>query len=69
MSARVKVEVLYVEDGGYHAQTLTLPAGGRGEYERLIDFVREDADVLRECYIDVDRVCSVHVVDDDDEDD
>lgn len=58
----VKVRLLFVDEGSYHHEEVDLPAGSIDEYERLIDFVREDAEVLRRAYVDVDRLCAAYVV-------
>ena len=64
-SARIVVRVLYAESGGYHSEVVSLPAAGRANHERLIDFLREDEAVSSECYIDVARLCSAQIVRDD----
>lgn len=59
---RINVRMLFAEEGGYHVEVLALPGGGLEEYGRLIDFLIEDPDVLRECYVDVSRLCAAQVV-------
>ena len=58
---RVRVRMLFAEEGGYHSEVVSLPAEGLGRYDRLIDFLMEDEAVLRECYVDVGRLCSAQV--------
>ena len=65
---RINVRVLFADEGGFHSEVISLPAGGLGDYDRLIDFVREDEAVLRECYLDVDRLCSARQVEEEDDD-
>ena len=67
MDGRVRVRLLYAEEGGFYSEVISLPAGGIGRYERLIDFLREDEAVLKECYVDVGRLCSAQIDDDHDE--
>lgn len=59
---RVRVRLLYAEQGGYHSEVLSVPGAGLNDHERLIDFIREDPAVARECYIDAARLCSAHLV-------
>jgi hypothetical protein len=59
---RVEVRMLFAEEGSYHSEVLSLPAGGLGDYDRLIDFLVEDEAVLKECYVDVGRLCAAQLV-------
>ena len=61
-SERISVRLLFAEEGSYHSEVLSLPAAGLGDYERLIDFLVEDEAVLKECYLDVGRICAAQVV-------
>ena len=65
---RVRVRVLYAERGGYHSEVLSVPGAGLNDHERLIDFIREDPAVARECYVDAARLCSAQLVPGDGED-
>lgn len=58
----VKVRLLFVDDGSYHHEEVAIPAGSLDAYERLIDCVREDPAVLKQVYVDVDRLCAAYVV-------
>lgn len=60
---RVDVRMLFAEEGSYHSEVLSLPAGGLADYGRLIDFLVEDEAVLKECYVDVGRLCAAQLVD------
>ena len=61
---RVRIRVLYAGRGGYHAEVISVPAGGMEEHDRLIDFIREDPAVAAECHIDAARLCSAQIVGD-----
>ena len=61
----VKVRLLFVDDGEYHHETVVIPAGAADKYDRLIDCLREDPDVLARMYVDVDRLVSAVLKDDD----
>ena len=60
---RIRVRMLFAEEGGYHSEVVSLPGSGLPRYERLIDFLMEDEAVLRECYVDVGRLCSAQLED------
>ena len=62
---RVTVRLLFAEEGGYHAEVVSLPSDGIEGFERLIDFLIEDQAVLKECYVDVGRLCSAQIVEED----
>jgi len=57
----VELRLLFVDDGSYHHETVTVPSDSVDEYERLIDFVREDEAVLKRLHVDVKRLVSVYV--------
>ena len=61
----VKVRLLFVDDGSYHHEVLRIPASALKEYDRLIDGLREEPEVLKQLFVDVDRLCAAWVVDDD----
>jgi len=58
----VKVRLLFVDDGSYHHEEVDLPVGSLGAYERLIDFVQEDEEVVKRVHVDVDRLCAAYLV-------
>lgn len=59
---RIRVRLLYAEGGGYHSEVVSVPGGGLPDYERLIDFLREDEAVAAECFIDTRRLCSAQLL-------
>ncbi|MGI9626621.1 MAG: hypothetical protein ACR2QM_07290 [Longimicrobiales bacterium] len=61
MTDRIRIRLLFAEEGGYHAEVISVPSKGVGGYDRLIDFLQEDEDVLKECYVDLGRLCSAHI--------
>jgi hypothetical protein len=61
--ARARVRLLFVNEGAYHHADLSIPAAALGRYERLIDCLREEPEVLRELYVDVARLCAAWLVD------
>ena len=62
-----RVRLLFVDDGAYHRETLTLPLEDMRHYERLIDYLREDPAVLGRMYVDVARLCAAYIVENGDE--
>lgn len=62
-ATRQAVRLLFVDDGAYHEQTVTVPSEVLEGYERLIDCLREDPAVLRALYVDVARLAGAWLVD------
>lgn len=65
-NANVRVRLVFADDGTFHAETVLVPAGRLDEYERLIDLLREDPGVTRQLYVDLERLVSASVVDEED---
>lgn len=65
-AATHRVRLLFVDEGSYHHEEVVIPASSMDGYERLIDCVREDPEVLKRVFVDVDRLCAAYVVDGDD---
>jgi hypothetical protein len=59
----VKVRLLFVDDGEYHHETVEIPAASVEAHERLIDCLREDAEVLKRVFVDEERLVSAHIND------
>lgn len=60
----VKVRLLFVDEGEYHHEKVSIPSTSLEAYDRLIDCVREDEAVLKKLHVDVDRLVSAYVLDD-----
>jgi len=60
----VKVRLLFVDDGEFHHETVAIPSASIAKYDRLIDCLREDPDVLARMFVDLDRLVSAYVKDD-----
>ena len=52
--------LLFVDEGSYHHEEVKLPNDSLEAYERLIDCLREDPEVLKRMYVDVSRLCAAH---------
>jgi hypothetical protein len=61
VSDTVKVRLLFVDDGSYHHEEVDIPSASVESYERLIDWVREDPEVLKRLHVDVDRLVSAYL--------
>jgi len=59
---RVKVRLLFVDEGAYHHEDVDIPAEALDGFARLIDCLREDDAVQKRVYVDVERLCSAWVV-------
>jgi hypothetical protein len=58
----VTVRLLFVDEGYYHHEEITVPAHALERYERLIDLLQEEPELLRRTYVDLSRLCTAHVV-------
>ncbi|MSR35588.1 MAG: hypothetical protein EXR95_02935 [Gemmatimonadetes bacterium] len=63
-AARVLVRLLIVDEGSYREETVMIPKEALARYERLIDCLREDPEVLRDLYLDLDRLAGAWLVQD-----
>lgn len=63
---RTRVRLVLADGGEFYRQDVDVPSAAFAEYERLIDCLREDPVVLKELYIDYDRLVSAQVLDADD---
>ena len=62
MSDTVTVRLLFVDEGSYHHEEISIPAEALERYDRLIDCLREEPTVLKKVWVDVGRLCSAHLV-------
>lgn len=60
---RVTVRVLFADSGAFHHEELKVPASTVRGYDRLIDGLREDPEMLKGVYLDVARLTAAWVVD------
>ncbi len=63
MSQETTVRLLFVDNGQYHHEDISIPTDTLSRHERLIDCLREEPDVLKRVFLDTERLCSAHVVD------
>lgn len=60
----VQLRLLFVDEGDYHDEKVDVPGEGIDDYDRLIDFLREDPAVLKHLHVDMDRLCAAYRIDD-----
>jgi hypothetical protein len=60
--ATLKVRLVLSDGGVFHIEEVELPSASVAAYERLIDCLREDPDVLKSLHVDVDRLSAAYVV-------
>lgn len=58
----MKVRLLFADDGSFHHEEVEIPAGSADAYDRLIDCVQEDPEVLKAVYVDVERLVAAYRV-------
>lgn len=56
------VRLILVDEGVYHHEDIQLPRAGLDGYDRLIDYIREDPEVLGGLYVDLKRLCAAYRV-------
>jgi hypothetical protein len=61
---QVRIRVLFADGGAFHHEDLTVPSASLEPYDRLIDGLREDPELLKGLYLDVDRLCAAWLVED-----
>lgn len=64
VGATVPVRLVFADQGTFHAETVHVPLSVLGQYDRLIDLLREEESVTRQMYVDLDRLVSAYVVND-----
>ena len=60
-SSQTTVRLLFVDEGSYHHEDVSVPTHALAKHERLIDCIREDAEVLKSIHVDVARLCSAYL--------
>ena len=61
----VTIRLLFADMGEFQHEKVRIPAALLERHDRLIDLLVEEPAVLRKVYVDLDRLCSAQVVDDD----
>jgi len=58
----VRVRLVLSDGGGFHNEEVEIPVASLEGYDRLIDCLREDAEVLKRVHVDVDRLSAAYLV-------
>jgi hypothetical protein len=58
------IRLVFADEGAFHSETVQVPAERIARYERLIDLLREDESVTRHLYLDLGRLVSAYVAED-----
>lgn len=58
----LRVRLVLADGGGFHEEEIDVPARSLDGYDRLIDCLREDAEVLKRLHLDVGRLAAAYVV-------
>lgn len=61
---RVKIRLLFADEGKFHDDEVALPVASLEKHERLLDALMEDPKILRQLHVDFQRLVSAQVVDD-----
>ncbi len=60
-AARVPVRLVFADRGAFHETTVRLPSEVLARYERIIDALREDAEITAGMYVDARRLVAAFV--------
>ena len=61
-ASEVTVRLLFVDDGAYHYEEISVEEELLATYDRLIDVLREEPAVLKRIHIDLSRLCSAQIL-------
>ena len=59
-SKTVEIRLIFVDDGEYHREDVDLPEDLLEGYERLIDALLEEPEILKRLYVDPARLCAAY---------
>jgi len=63
---KVRVRLLFADSGAFHHEELEVPASLVQGYDRLIDGLQEDQELLKGIYVDLGRLCAAWLVEEKD---
>ena len=66
-SSNIRVRLVFADEGSFHTETISVPAGVIEDYDRLIDMLREEPAVTRNLFVDLRRLVSASILDQDDD--
>lgn len=57
------VRLVFVDDGSYHHEDVSVPGQVLDQYDRLVDCLQEDVTVMKKVHVDMNRLCAAYIVD------
>lgn len=57
-----QIRLLFADEGTFHSVIVKVPTDSLEQYERLVDLLREEPGVTRQLYVDMRRLVSASVV-------
>ena len=63
---KVTVRLLLADSGAFHQEDIEVPASSILDYDRLIDGLQEDPEILKVVYVDLGRLCAAWLVSEED---
>ena len=64
--SKVTVRLLFADSGAFHQEDMEVPASSILDYDRLIDGLQEDPELLKVIYVDLGRLCAAWLVSEED---
>jgi len=58
------IRLVLADEGVFHEETIQVPAAALARYDRLIDLLQEDEDLLKRYHLDLERLAVAEVVED-----
>jgi hypothetical protein len=58
----VRVMLVLADHGAFHREHVEIPVAALQRYERLVDCLREDPDVLERVHVDPTRLCAAFIM-------
>ncbi len=63
-SSTTAIRLVFADQGTFHAETVHVPVETLARYDRLVDLLREEESVTRQLFVDMSRLVSAYVVED-----
>lgn len=67
MSDTIRVRILFADQGSFHSEDLELHASAFEGYDRLIDGLQEDENLLKRLHLDMGRVAGAWILGEDED--
>lgn len=60
--ATVRVRLVLSDGAAFHDEEVEIPSASVAAYDRLVDCLREDPEVLKALHVDVDRLAAAYII-------